>query len=182
MISKDSIDLVAASEIDAAPTLADRLELARRCHAIVPLNWPDGGLVQMFGHAPPADAQFDRGWGYWYALARDASTSSIAPLLVGGGAVLLVPKGVVAYMSFSLLPQFQGHRYGESIAGALVEWVFGHTQATRISISVPWSDAARVHVLAKMGFVVLDDDAGSRSVADFVLRRGDAGFGPRPVP
>lgn len=181
MISKDFIDLIAASEIEAAPTLSDRLELAKRCHAIVPLNWPDGGLVEMVGHVAPADGQFDRRRSYWYALARDASTSPIAPLLVGGGAIALAPNGMVACMSFSVLPQLQGHRYGESIARGLVDWVFGCTQATRISVRVPWSDAARVHVLAKIGFVVLDDDAGSRSVAEFVLRRGEAGFGPRPV-
>jgi len=49
-------------------------------------------------------------------------------------------------------------------------------------VTVPWSDAARVHILAKMGFVVLDDDAGFRTMAEFVLRRGEAGFGPKPVP
>lgn len=182
MIRKDSIDLLEATENTGLPTLSDRLELARRCQAIVPMNWPDGGLAEAVGHTSAADGQVGQGWRHWYALARDASAAGSTPVVVGGGAVLLLPTSTVVRMVFRLLPQFQGHRYGESIAGGLVDWVFGHTHAARISVTVPWSDAARVHILAKMGFVVLDGDAGFRTMAEFVLRRGEAGFGPKPVP
>lgn len=171
MIRKESIELVEASEI-ASPTLSDHTELAKRCEAIVPLNWPRGGLVEVVGHDTAAGRQPHQSWAYWYALAQDGSMPRIAPFVVGGGAVLLVPQSSNAQIAFRLLPQFKGHRYGESILDGLIDWIFASTHASTVSVSAPWSDAARVHILAKKGFALPDSYLKSSEVAEFVLRRG----------
>lgn len=169
MPMKQSIDLISASGVGAEPWLADHADLAARCGAIVPLNWPAGGLLQVVS---PFAGRDDRVRDYWYALACDMSLPRLAPFVVGGGAIALPRQGATdAELAFRLLPQFQGHDYGRLIAEGLVERAFAHGEVERIRTAVSWEDGARVHVLSKIGFVASPDAAASACMAMFVLER-----------
>ena len=169
MIKKQAINLVAASEIGTDPSLSNHAELAARCGAIVPLNWPAGGLTEVLS---PCAGEDGREWDYWYALAHDTSLPRLAPFVAGGGAVSLSQHGTVqADIAFRLLPQFQGHNYGQLIAEALVEWVFAQGDCERICTTVSWEDGARVHILSKIGFVLLSGGTSASREAIFVLEK-----------
>jgi RimJ/RimL family protein N-acetyltransferase len=174
MIRKLNLDLLSVMEARVPPDFADQEELARRCGAIVPRNWPRNGLVDLLTDASFGSGASDGKWEYWYALGHDDAFQRNAPVLVGGGATSGPLGNGAAAIAFSVLPQFHGRGYATAIAAGLVEWIFSHTHAKQIMTEVSWCDPVLVHILSRLGFHALQESPASKA-AWFLLRRENVG-------
>jgi RimJ/RimL family protein N-acetyltransferase len=74
------------------------------------------------------------------------------PILVAGGGFMGPPKGGVAQIGYSVLPQFQRQGYATEMVGGLVRWALAQPGVDRVAAETEWANPASARVLEKSGF------------------------------
>src|SRR5262249_24114593 len=135
------LELIASTAAHLSAEISNRVEFGRLLNAEVPANWPPKSITD----AIPTflkwlEAEPDHvGWYNWYSLANNT--------LIGSGGFMGPPKGGMAKVGYSVLPQYQRRGFATEMVAALVDWAFANPEVRTICAETEWENRASVRVL-----------------------------------
>jgi RimJ/RimL family protein N-acetyltransferase len=156
-VRSERLELIAATAEMVHAEIHDRMELARLVEAHVPAEWP-----------PPLNDETSQQWtlnflltnpdaegfGYWYIALPDRTGEGKSLVGIVGLKGKPTIDGTVE-VGYSVMENRQRQGYGSEATSALISWVFGHPEVSRVIAETYPHLRASIRVMERNGMSFL---------------------------